>query len=540
MLVYANHLGVFGENPSQILFEQVARWLREQLGFRIRIDQLKRDNHFEGRHRTWLRSRVTTQDEPRLYSWVLTRLDDQVAGRQWIAELGMKDSHKTAEISCVLRTDDQSILISESNQVKASQPRLIPYVVDGVSKSLNCDFVSGTPGIQIKQVGADFDSYRGLLASVERPERDFPLVLVSPKDHELYLVNPQKLQEKLLGLAQVVRIAPQYDSYLMAETLGKHWSAWDGALNVIQPRNRTGFIRGMLFRSDEIEAWGNHDDRYSRVLTIVAHNTNIPRLRLRIRPDGVTRLANRREMEEAVAQSEAMSANELRKLLIRNAEMAKENDEFVSEFEPMNRRLNDDLNDVKAELRDTKNRLRKTQYDLSRLVSRRTERSDVVELDTNPNLEKMFNIACESPTPLECLDALEQVHSDKCVILASARASAEQMGNFRHGTRLLNLLKRLVTTYREHRLTDGDTKARKCFTRKEFAARESEQVTNNAELRQQRIFAYRGNDMEMFSHLKIGVSEGSDTTLRVHFGWDAERSLIVIGHCGTHLKLLNR
>ncbi len=39
----------------------------------------------------------------------------------------------------------------------------------------------------------------------------------------------------------------------------------------------------------------------------------------------------------------------------------------------------------------------------------------------------------------------------------------------------------------------------------------------------------------MTNHLKIGVKPSDAETLRIHFDWDAEKKMIVIGHCGKHL-----
>jgi len=39
----------------------------------------------------------------------------------------------------------------------------------------------------------------------------------------------------------------------------------------------------------------------------------------------------------------------------------------------------------------------------------------------------------------------------------------------------------------------------------------------------------------MWQHLKIGVKDSENRTLRLHFCWDAELWQVVIGHCGKHL-----
>jgi hypothetical protein len=67
-----------------------------------------------------------------------------------------------------------------------------------------------------------------------------------------------------------------------------------------------------------------------------------------------------------------------------------------------------------------------------------------------------------------------------------------------------------------------------------YAAREAEILSREALKR--RTFKYRGSAVEMLKHLKIGVKDTAET-LRIHFEWFADESKIVIGHCGSHLKL---
>jgi hypothetical protein len=39
----------------------------------------------------------------------------------------------------------------------------------------------------------------------------------------------------------------------------------------------------------------------------------------------------------------------------------------------------------------------------------------------------------------------------------------------------------------------------------------------------------------MLAHLKIGAKPSATETLRIHFEWDPEARVIVIGYCGEHL-----
>ena len=114
------------------------------------------------------------------------------------------------------------------------------------------------------------------------------------------------------------------------------------------------------------------------------------------------------------------------------------------------------------------------------------------------------------------------------------------MSLFSYGRRLLDMLRRLVTEYRDKLLEGGDNEARKVFGRNEYAAKESETIMGNKAMRRQRTFEYDGEQVEMFRHLKIGADENVAKTIRVHFHWDAEREKIVIAYCGEDFPISSR
>ena len=143
----------------------------------------------------------------------------------------------------------------------------------------------------------------------------------------------------------------------------------------------------------------------------------------------------------------------------------------------------------------------------------------------------------EGPRPLECIEAITRTYADRCVVLETARDSAREMDQFRHGRKLLQLLRTLVTEYRDQLRNGGDAEARRLLGAS-YAAKESQTVIRNADLRRHRVFRHEGRDLEMFQHLKIGTKADQRQTIRVHFAWDASTERIIIGHCGKHLPRL--
>lgn len=539
MLVYANHLSFHGAGAEAAIFRGVGGWLKEQLGFGLHPDQLKQDGEFNGYRedmRCWLRVYGTCEEEPELYAWVLKNPDEIVRGRQWITELGLKIYGGSLELSCIVKTDEHSTLVA--SPVMASRPRIIGYVVNNVQQADDAEFAVSVSGVAVKAVGEDRDSYRGLLAEIERRDRDCPIVLVSPTRDGEYLFNVTDLQQKLVGLGQVVQVSRDFNSYEMAEVIGQHWSAWSGAVNVLYTPAQTGLVRNHLFRSDEVVSWGDtQHDRISQMLAYVTNNTNVLRLRNRVRPEGVAQLGLRRRLQAVSARGNQMDASQLREELDKASGLAAEQAEWINFLVDGTAELESELSDAKERLGDERENLKNQNFVIQALKSRLKNAGGGPT--RNLDAEVLLKLTCspDPPTPLECIEVIENMYGDECIVLESARNSARDMNRFEHGRRLLDMLRRLVTEYRDKFIEGGDNEARKVFGNNEYAAKESETVMGNQTMRRLRTFAYEGEQVEMFRHLKIGIEANVAKTIRVHFHWDSEREKIVIGYCGEHLSV---
>lgn len=541
MLVYANHLSFSGPSAETAALKAVGAWVKQQLGLNkgLHPEQLTKDGEhtgFRGDSRSWLKIYAADQEMPKLYAWVLKVQDNSVRGRQWVVELGLKINQDHSELSCVTRTEDQNTLVDEP--VSASQPRVIPYLVNNIEEADDTKFNSSIAGLSLKTVGENLESYRGLLAEIEREERDYPIVLVSPTTDGEYLLDINRLHKALFGLAQVVQVATDFDSFQMEEVLGRQWSAWNGAVNVIHTPARSGYVRGRFFITREIESWGDTpNDRISNILSWVTANTNIPNLRNRIRPEGVARLRDRRQLDAARRRSSQLGADQLRAELESASKLEQENAEWIQTLEADNERLDSEIKETNAKIEEAEQNLWARDATISALKEQLKNAGAATSVESEIDFLVSLAARGDEPTPQECLEVLQNHFSDKCIVLESAKKSADEMNRFAKGRKLLGLLVRLVTDYRNTLMERGDSEARKCFGAKEFAATESETVTKNKSMRAARTFLYKDQPIEMFRHLKIGVEDDESKTIRVHFHWDSDNQRIVIGYCGTHLPV---
>jgi hypothetical protein len=142
--------------------------------------------------------------------------------------------------------------------------------------------------------------------------------------------------------------------------------------------------------------------------------------------------------------------------------------------------------------------------------------------------------------PRDCLELVSQELCPGCLlVLDSAWSSADAVSGFELGDQLFEQLWLLATAFREQKLKGApDRVAGQVFAGR-YAARESNTIEENPRARRERTFTYNDRSVVMWQHLKIGVKDSVNHTLRVHFYWDADLQQVVIGHCGQHLHSPN-
>ena len=535
MIVYANHLSVEGTGAETAALKAIRGWLKEQLDFGLHPTEITRDGYHQGRRdgaKATLRIRSCYENDPALCSWTLRHPDDQVYGRRWIVEIGVKREGTRLGVSCVVKTEEQSTLVADP--VSASQPRVIRYLVENVLSAEDASFDSATAGTGLRGIGENSDSYTSFLEEIEWPSRTGAIVLVSAAEDGNYLLNPSELQRTLVGLAQVVQVAPEADTYNMERVLGKEWSAWRGAVNILSTPSNFGHVRARRFLQDHLRAKSNQE-AISEILSWVTANTNASRLRKHVRPHGVAILSARRRLERDLEFRSQMNEGELRQSLdaARKAVADQEND--LLELLDENSSLEATLSQYRDELRSTDNQRRQLEYQLSQKSMIETVGGNGSSLD---HADLVGLIGRADPSPLECLKAISMFFPTECTILDAAWKSAEGARSFANGNKLFGQLRRLMDDYRSILISGGgsDHKAlREVFTAAEFAATESDRVMRSKKAMNERTFEYCGKQVEMLRHLKIGKADDPKKTIRTHFLWDPARQKIVIGHCGKHL-----
>ena len=275
----------------------------------------------------------------------------------------------------------------------------------------------------------------------------------------------------------------------------------------------------------------------NEIFSLITERTNVPNARRHISADVVLYERSRRALSRHVKASASM--DELREwndelldetsrleTIIKSHEADLDADEaLIDDFRDQRERLRSDLFDAKSEAAALR----------MNLTSQRASRDESSFSPDELCREALRSVNAHKGTPAQCLRLVQAFYADRLVVLDSAYASAESSEGFRYGERLLELLLTLVDDYAgELRAGRPDAEARKVFPPAKFAAKEAGTLAESA--RDRRRFEYNNSKPYFEAHLKVGDTKGSaDTTLRVHFIWDAAAQKIVIGHCGEHL-----
>lgn len=256
-----------GKNSSETAFRTVAGWLKNVTKRHFTSRELKSGDEFLI-DRMRVRTYAAVEQEPLMYSVLLSHPDHTVRGRQWITEIGIREENESTTVSILLETSDISTLVTEIPST--TKPRLVNFLQS------NGELHPETVGLKVLSFSNTRESLIALSYEIERKERKHPLVLVSNiKGSNKPVINPSKLQDQLFGLAQVVYSEDEINSWEMEEVLTRKYSAWDGAVNIIYPSfGRDSCHTKLLsqFAINEIIDSGFHP--LQSILSYITHTTN--------------------------------------------------------------------------------------------------------------------------------------------------------------------------------------------------------------------------------------------------------------------------
>lgn len=536
MLVYVNNFNLIGNNHPDKSFRSVAGWLKNVTGRHFTEEELKVNNEYQ-HDKFKIRVYTATKRQPQLYSILLTHKDNDVKGRYWCTEIGIRLDEASTFVSILLETQDVS------TRVKVIPSTTRPKLVSFLLKNSELDY--DTVGIKINKFQDNTQDYIALSNEIERTERNYPLVLVS-NDHEVSpLINPVRLQDHLLGLAQVVCTDDDIDSWEMERNLTKPYSAWGGAINIIFPNFNRNFCPTHLILNSEINSLKENGVNINHhILSIITHKTNAYNKRKHFSPIDVR---SKRQIDYQYYLREKFSNhiedNDFKSLAEEAFSQLEEQSTVIENIREDYRKQILELEDMYLNIQDqldkSEQKSSKKDYkikDLQGLLQQLSANYKIESQEEDISKEEIINCLAIDISPEQCLKIISSYIPERIIVLESAIKSAKEMERFKNGRNLILKLWRLGNDYLDTILEHGDSKAKEIFG-KSYSAKESETLTNNRKLSSLRVFEYNGEKIEMQRHLKIGVAQNTEQTLRVYFHIDNHNKKIVIGYCGEHLPI---
>ena len=269
MLIYANNFKIINPDRERKVFNIIKGWLKQVTKKDFSIEELKSGSDFPLKDGGFVRIIKSDLSEPKLYSIKFSHADKDVRGREWVSELGVKIEKDFVFLSILVETFEQSTLVNE--QPVASRPKIIDFL------NTDCQFHSEIEGLNVKYVSDNLDSWKAFKNEIERNERSLPIVLISSVKEGDSFVDANKLQNHLVGLAQVVELNSSISSYDLENFMEtSKYCAWDGAINIIYPKNKFGNVRNTLLLKDKlIELSKQKNDTFRAILSYITNYTNL-------------------------------------------------------------------------------------------------------------------------------------------------------------------------------------------------------------------------------------------------------------------------
>ena len=440
---------------------------------------------------------------------------DMSAPREWVTDLFVETrvgdlTRFGAQLVCHHNPTD--------DRFEHSRPRIIREIIG--SHSAEAD------GVPIENAFSDVpeEEVEDFARLMMRPDRRLPIILASVDEADGAQIDLERLARRVSGTAHLRKMRTEA-SYELSRQVGKRFSAYNGAIRLFLPsmdaRNEDHLRHPIWFAPNS--GWNPRaaNQIATRVLPLGFRDseggTRFWRLGLlrqaasraaadAVGQDGNEKLAAELEALRAELKNAKEEAETAESLMNEQAELAADSEAEVARLEQDNFALRERIRGMEAG---------------QSVAPLSLNKDDIRSLaDGDPSLETTLNI-------------IAGVFQNRIVVLPNAIESARDSAIFKHKRKAFDLLWALATDYHQALHNGSSDQDARQYLGSGYAAKEKETLSKAG--RERRTFEYRGQQIEMMRHLKIGVADNKAETLRVHFEWFADESKIVIGHCGAHL-----
>jgi hypothetical protein len=531
---------------SILVWNDVTRTVRDWIG--VRIPETKKDPTFgqkwffmggEWRSKRANRVRVKTErfdgvHSPELPQYWSSRFEhpcSDVTARQWRTDVG------------VTVTSDGNLLFSLATihwlppgyigQPENPVPSA-PSIVARILSSNKWTCLAGSERLGANPFLVRDGAAQGLVDRLSCSERACPIVYIAKDFFEgTYLVDPYSLSKVLAGTASVYMAESSWADKEIESLVPQGFRCWNGMVRVYQPdlnfASDADARRHRYFRKEEIESIG-HKGVEELLVRGIVRRSSAPTF------VGVTTL------EDVVQRKQAAHIQQLRQ----NVESKKDAEAWSKLLEQDNERLGTEIKrkeeelkywQSNAELVDTlEDEVGRLKFELARAVER-AQKSDSIASALAVRATVIHDLQALPNSVPEVVDLIQKLFPDRIFFTDRAKKSAKEssLNNFRIAWECLRAMATVLhDLHFQKKLQLREIASQfKNSTGFELAVGESETTKANKKLAGQRKDIYKGQVIDISTHVKHGTSAGN--MLRVHYWPYGNEQKLIIGHCGDHL-----
>ena len=455
-------------------------------------------------------------DDQRSWAFEYSHVDKQLgAKRFWHTFVGIRDTGDAlivaAKVAYSWNNEDLSV------EAPAPLPS-VPYFIGLLIKNFTAysgrkEFRLIEKPLLLKAAGSGALVRDFIIA----PERRYPLIVFNG-DSEIHLREANHLSTSLTGKAQIVVLGS--DPALGREVKAafpKDYNIGFGTMRVFFPM---GFgpqspkrHRGFDVTSSEYE------NQRAGIIHGLLRNHNLVEWNAIESLADVQRLISKVKITKLKESTDGASTEEIHALY----------QSYIKEIEDQRDEAKQEAEHYAQEIDLLESELRSSEW--KRKAIEQTTKND-------PSTHDLYTSLIKLPESLpEVVQLSSKIHKDRLIFAKEAFDSAEESLNCELISDAWQILSHIATTLYDMRFNSenvGDLG--KLFQEKtgyEYARTEGKLTKADSKLSRHRKIVHNGKEYEIWPHIKKG-NEGNKM-IRIHFDFDAEEKMILIGYVGLHM-----
>jgi hypothetical protein len=449
--------------------------------------------------------------------------DSSAKGRRWRTDIGLDRSGTGVRFSIFVSNWLMPTFVGEE---PPQPPPASPRLVSSLLRSLRCHEPGGTESLTAEPVTLAVGQGHLLEQKIFSGSRRVPLVFITrifPTGS--CPVDPVKLARALAGVALVVVAESEVVDKETEQLLPRLYRCWGGRVRIYLPGANTALLgedrRHRFFEPEAIAAAG--PEALAAVLV-----RSITRWTLANSPSRITTLE---DVESLNTRARLLA-------LSRSASTDAATREYLKWFEKENQQLVEKVRHQETvlggredALMEAEERYERAEHDCARL------REEVKVLSQEvARFRKANDAAMQFETlPRDCADVLARIGQLFPARLVPTDTALKTAGSYQGPAGVDDVWRCVFAVAKDlYDLYDrGEPNIPAAFraaTSFELALTEGAATREQPKMMKLRDIEYKGERVRAEAHVKVG------STFRLHYFWDAADRVLVIGHCGEHLK----